>query len=295
MYMQLRIIIILLASVLGSTTINGAPNEIDDRRMMAALRVIGHQVLLYAGDSTSRVMPIEKDANRYKISMESEFRFDPGQLVWTIDSTILGEQIANQYLVEVEECGSCEVVYSYEVRGRRNSDLVTCSSRRQLDACYNIFVTILDGHLAIAVQDGHTSESPTSTYLRPALMIIPMLFLMGYAVPFWKKRHNLETDADLLRIGQYTFDKRNMLLTLGDDHVELTSKEADLLYTLYTSANTTLEREEILRKVWGDKGDYVGRTLDVFISKLRKKLEADPTVRIANIRGIGYKLVLNNV
>jgi len=47
-----------------------------------------------------------------------------------------------------------------------------------------------------------------------------------------------------------------------------------------------------LANVWGDQGDYVGRTLDVFISKLRKKLEADTNVRIVNIRGVGYKLVL---
>ena len=55
--------------------------------------------------------------------------------------------------------------------------------------------------------------------------------------------------------------------------------------------NTTVERDVILNMVWGDEGDYVGRTLDVFISKLRKKLEADSSVKIVNIRGVGYKLV----
>jgi DNA-binding response OmpR family regulator len=54
-----------------------------------------------------------------------------------------------------------------------------------------------------------------------------------------------------------------------------------------------VERDEILNKVWGDDGDYVGRTLDVFISKLRKKLEADACVKIVNIRGVGYKLVVD--
>ena len=53
-----------------------------------------------------------------------------------------------------------------------------------------------------------------------------------------------------------------------------------------------MEREKILATVWGDEGDYVGRTLDVFVSKLRKKLEADANVRIVNIRGVGYRLVL---
>lgn len=60
-----------------------------------------------------------------------------------------------------------------------------------------------------------------------------------------------------------------------------------------SSVNATVERDDILKSVWGDDGDYVGRTLDVFISKLRKKLEADSNIKIINIRGIGYKLVLN--
>ena len=63
---------------------------------------------------------------------------------------------------------------------------------------------------------------------------------------------------------------------------------------LYQKANTTVERDIILNKVWGDEGDYVGRTLDVFISKLRKKLETDSTIKIVNIRGVGYKLVIAN-
>ena len=61
---------------------------------------------------------------------------------------------------------------------------------------------------------------------------------------------------------------------------------------LYEKLNETVEKEVILKEVWGDEGDYVGRTLDVFISKLRKKLEADPNVKIVNIRGVGYKLVV---
>ena len=71
------------------------------------------------------------------------------------------------------------------------------------------------------------------------------------------------------------------------------NKETDLLLLLYKAANTTVERELILNVVWGDEGDYVGRTLDVFISKLRKKLEADSSVKIVTTRGVGYKLVVN--
>jgi DNA-binding response OmpR family regulator len=97
----------------------------------------------------------------------------------------------------------------------------------------------------------------------------------------------------MIGIGKFLFDPRTMQLSIDKESITLTSKEADLLYLLSSSANHTVERETILNKVWGDEGDYIGRTLDVFVSKLRKKLEADAKVRIINIRGVGYKLVLD--
>jgi DNA-binding response OmpR family regulator len=107
-----------------------------------------------------------------------------------------------------------------------------------------------------------------------------------------KKTEELTPGSDVFLIGKYRFDKKNMKLINEEGKVDLTSKEADLLYMLYSSVNETLERDQILRVVWGDEGDYVGRTLDVFISKLRKKLEGDSTVKIINVRGVGYKLIL---
>lgn len=65
-----------------------------------------------------------------------------------------------------------------------------------------------------------------------------------------------------------------------------------MLGLLYTNINRNVTREDILQIVWGDEGDYLGRTLDVFISKLRKKLETDPNIKIVNIRGVGYRMVL---
>lgn len=97
----------------------------------------------------------------------------------------------------------------------------------------------------------------------------------------------------ITNIGKYQFDQRNMNLVFENEKIELSSKESDLLLLLYNAANTTLERGDILKNVWGDEGNYIGRTLDVFISKLRKKLEADTNIKIVNVRGVGYKLILN--
>ena len=70
----------------------------------------------------------------------------------------------------------------------------------------------------------------------------------------------------------------------------LTQKEAEVLKLLYQNRERVLKREEILRQVWGDDDYFMGRSMDVFISKLRKYLKEDPSVQIVNYHGVGFKL-----
>ncbi|MBK9628225.1 MAG: winged helix-turn-helix transcriptional regulator [Flavobacteriales bacterium] len=118
--------------------------------------------------------------------------------------------------------------------------------------------------------------------------MLAFLFFRRKAAPV------IPTNGDAVPIGAFHFDKGKMELSINDRKVELTGKEAELLHLLHACANETVAREVMLKEVWGNDSDYVGRTLDVFISKLRKKLEADPSVRIANIRGVGYRLILDS-
>lgn len=99
-------------------------------------------------------------------------------------------------------------------------------------------------------------------------------------------------EAKNFALGQYTFDYINLSLrhTTGDK--KLTQKEADVLKLLYTNRNRVLKREEILRHIWGDDDYFMGRSMDVFISKLRKYLKEDASVQIVNYHGVGFKLDL---
>jgi len=106
------------------------------------------------------------------------------------------------------------------------------------------------------------------------------------------KKSKNNTDTDIFKLGKYFFDKKGMTLSLNKEFTELSGKESDLLFLLYSNENKTLKREYILQEIWGDEGSYIGRALDVFISKLRKKLEADSSIKIVNIRGVGYKMVI---
>jgi len=81
-------------------------------------------------------------------------------------------------------------------------------------------------------------------------------------------------------------------LTSNGSVSELTKKEAELLRLLFIHQNNVLEREIALKLVWGENDYFLGRSMDVFISKLRKKLSKDPTIKIVNIRSVGYKLII---
>ena len=97
---------------------------------------------------------------------------------------------------------------------------------------------------------------------------------------------------DNFPIGDYTFSYPNQFLRHPEANTQLTSKEAELLRLLCLHANHVMKREVALKTIWGDDSYFNGRSMDVFITKLRKYLKLDPTVEIMNVHGSGYKLVM---
>lgn len=107
------------------------------------------------------------------------------------------------------------------------------------------------------------------------------------------KRVNIRTEIPeekVFNLSQFIFDTENLTLSLGGNVQSLTKKEAQILKILYKFKNQVLPREVILNTVWGQDDYFVGRSLDVFITKLRKYLKEDETIQILNIHGVGFKL-----
>jgi DNA-binding response OmpR family regulator len=94
------------------------------------------------------------------------------------------------------------------------------------------------------------------------------------------------------KLGIYTFDSRKQILTGGEEEVKLTTKEAELLKLLCNNANKVLERNFALKTIWIDDNYFNARSMDVYITKLRKHLKDDPKVEIINVHGKGYKLIM---
>ena len=107
------------------------------------------------------------------------------------------------------------------------------------------------------------------------------------------KRSRKAISNDILpavfELGNYEFNFSNLSLTLGKQKETLTMKEAELLRFFCLNKDKILKREEILRAVWGDDDYFSGRSLDVFISRLRKFLQKDPTIQIENIHSVGFR------
>ena len=288
MHLQnIAIILLLIAGMcISKHNAHAQPPHLEER-IEVALRMIGHQVLLSSGDSTSRVLPIKKEDEKYRVTFDAEFGFNPDTLVVTIGRVFTDAHFKTSYILSVEECADQEVVYSYQIGTIDDPDIVPCRSRDIPIGCYSLLFTLLE--TPSAFPEGETAQ------VNNQLIALIIVLMLGAILVLLKQRHQKREDPNIIALGDYRFDKRNTELQFKEERIELTSKEADLLLLLFDAANTTITREIILNKVWGDAGDYVGRTLDVFISKLRKKLEADPKVKIVNIRGVGYKLVIASV
>jgi DNA-binding response OmpR family regulator len=101
-----------------------------------------------------------------------------------------------------------------------------------------------------------------------------------------------KSDNQNFQLGKYRFDRENLTLQTGEENRQLTQKEADLLHFLAMHKNDVLKRGEILKKIWGQDDYFLGRSLDVFISRLRKYMKDDPSIQIKNIHGVGFKLII---
>jgi len=109
---------------------------------------------------------------------------------------------------------------------------------------------------------------------------------------FLKRSQKVFTENKVFYLGSCLFDYSNLSITKESQSIILTQKEADILYFFCLNKEVVLKRDEILKKVWGNDDYFTGRSLDVFITKLRKYLSMDEAVEIQNIHGVGFKLTI---
>jgi len=133
-------------------------------------------------------------------------------------------------------------------------------------------------------------QSGADDYLTKPFSMEELVYRMA-AIIRRTSRHESASAEGQYKIGGFIFDVSKQLLTFNDQTQKLTTKESELLELLCSHRNEVLERNYTLKAIWTDDNYFNARSMDVYITKLRKYLKKDPTVEILNIHGKGYKLL----
>ncbi|WP_190810498.1 helix-turn-helix domain-containing protein [Flagellimonas sp. S3867] len=280
-YLIFSFFLIVLAFVISGYATNDT-NESFSSLAKVALRNTGNTLLLQSNDSTSLVLPVtQPKKNSFELSFQKELSIAPDSLVKAITENFDALELPNEYLVEVIDCKSQEVSYSYSASNNEEKNIVPCLGRELPIGCYAIKVSFSNNVTLMGLNFG------------PSWYALVLLGIMGMALLYWtKKRQVTETHGALtfMAIGDYKFYKDQNELVKNDLNIKLTSKESELLQIFCANPNEVVKRDFLLKEVWEDKGVFVGRSLDTFISKLRKKFKEDDHINILNVHGVGYKL-----
>ncbi|MFD0963412.1 winged helix-turn-helix domain-containing protein [Pseudofulvibacter geojedonensis] len=254
-----------------------------------SLREVGNQLLLANQDSTSLVLPIrEVSPNKYQLSFQESLSINPDSLLNTVKNSFDKTNLKSNYLVEVVKCKEKEVAYSYQIMNFTSEDIIPCRGRELPESCYDITVKFKGKPKA--------NKSNWLTVLMIGLGVV--LVFLGIRLKKPNTKINIgegfnATYNEAERIGMFLFYPEQSKLVKEAEEISLSVKECELLSIFIERPNEVIKREELSKKVWEDKGVVVGRSLDTYISKLRKKLKSDNNIKLTNVHGVGYKLEVN--
>ncbi|PJJ84339.1 winged helix-turn-helix domain-containing protein [Mucilaginibacter auburnensis] len=279
-YMAALVLMPLMALICIAFSLTNT-SDFDLAKREILLRKIGHELLLQSHDSTSRVLPVEKKSeNEFEIRFEKELMFKPESLVKITQKILNKDAFASDYIVNVIKCGTETVTYGYAISENKKDDIITCKGREQPKACYVINIQFKPKKVAF------TKNAALLGGL-PVLAFVGLLLLRS-----GKSRKTLPgvVQNDVFNIGEVIFNAPLKQLIINNNTTDLTGTETRLLLIFASSPNQIIERSRLQKEIWEDEGVIVGRSLDMFISKLRKKLEPAGNVNIVVVRGKGYKL-----
>lgn len=270
-------LLLLVSIVLTSCASN--MQEINSDAVKVAVRAVGHELLLAQNDSTSLVLPIEEiDARTYKLQFRNELSIEPGFLVDAITRNFKTAELPSNYIIEVVQCSDDQIAYSYQMKRKKDSEIVPCGSRVLPKSCYLLLVKFQNN-----------DETIVSFWIPIALLLILILIVL-----FILKRRTVlkpkEDNDDRIKLGGFIFYPEQHKLVKQAVEISLSKKECEILEIFSEKPNEIISREELTKRIWEDNGVVVGRSLDTYISKLRKKLQDDPNIKLTNVHGIGYKL-----
>ncbi|MBE16648.1 MAG: transcriptional regulator [Cytophagaceae bacterium] len=255
-----------------------------DRRAKVSLRSVGNELLLQQMDSTSLILPVTRVAQgHYELRFENTLAITPQDLVDAVDTHFQKANLPAAYSVSVVQCHDQEVAYSFLKRIPDENSLIPCLGRPLRQSCYTI---------AVAFTEPPKLQTPQQTPLY--VLVLGIFLLIEVVLPKQKQPPHALSKYKGITIGLFEFIPEQLKLISSTKEVVLSKKECELLYIFSQKPNEIITRDELTKKVWEDHGVFVGRSLDTYISKLRKLIKEDPNLKITNIHGVGYSLEITS-
>ncbi|GAB5524084.1 MAG: hypothetical protein Roseis2KO_19560 [Roseivirga sp.] len=247
-----------------------------NQQLELAVRGIGDQLLHLAGDDETPVPPVESLENAtLRLSFKNSLGIQPDSLA-ALSISKIPEQLASHVMINVKEAASEEVVYAFEIdySGEHN---IPCLGR-----------TLTAGNYRIDFQFDQPAKLASEYQLS-------MISVAGFALLFFAftglKKENDDSENDPA-VGGFTIDKDKSCLCFNHKEIQLTRKELSLIIILFDNVGKLVSRDYLVEQIWSKEGVVTGRSLDMFISRLRKKLSVSSQVKITNQHGKGYMLVV---
>lgn len=274
--------ILVIVFLISAAAFINKDKEIPEKHLEVVLRDLGHQLLLAAKDSSSRVLPVKKvSEHTYQISFQNDLGLVSDTLINLVQRTFQKNDLAENYIVDLRNCKQNETVFAFEMNSQ-TGDLTPCRGRTLAVGCYVIEIEFLRKH--------------GLHFLWWLLLILP-LSLVGFYVKA-KAQNREEKEApvdhnDYISLGSYRFYPAHNMLRRDDNEIALSQKETRALEIFFENRNQVVEREKLMKEIWEDQGLVViSRNVDVLVSKLRKKFIDDSSITFSTVPGRGYKLII---
>ena len=201
-------------------------------------------------------------------------------MVAIIEQSFQKANLPSHYQIEVKQCEDLAVTYSYQKDKTEEKSIIPCRTRFLPQKCYILEVQFLE-------------KTTTSTTKLIWILLLIGSSVMAFVFFFKRKKENtpvVSTNENSISVGKFKFYPEENKLIVESTEIPLSKKEVELLTVFVAHPNKVIKREELSKKVWEDHGVFVGRSLDTYISKLRKKLSDDASIKLTNVHGIGYML-----
>lgn len=293
------IVVFLAILVLLTVSFTSEDERYRESRDLVALRKIGHELLLRNGDRHSLVLPVKQvSPKEFLVQFSTPLEIYPDGLLDIMDAAVRAYRLPADYVVNVYRCDDRSLVYGFAIARDTAQNIVPCLGRQLPRNCYTINIRFAT-NLA--------SDGSNKYYIGGGLAAIAVLSL--FSIRSLRKKQgatgirkeegtvvearglSAETEqVSTVSVGAFVFNPDQQWLELNNQRTVLTGKEAQLLRLFAAAPNTVLERTDLQKQVWENEGVIVTRSLDMFVSRLRKKLEADPSIRLVNVHGKGYKM-----